>query len=124
MFSKSWAPWVSGGDVDRGTLRIREGVRGPAGEPGLLLIAPPNEKLDWDVENEVASTARCWMSEHQAWWIAAPYRTTADQIVDRFCGPREPGWARVTRRLAPQLGAWFRRASALGYPVSTPSENR
>ena len=110
--------------MDRGTLRIREGVRGPAGEPGFLLIAPPNEALDWDVENEVASTCRKWMSEHQAWWIAAPYLAAAQQIVSRFAGPAEPAWARLARRLTPQLVVWVRRVSSHEYTLSTPSENR
>lgn len=110
--------------MNRGTLRIREGVRGPAGEPGFLLIAPPNEALDWDVENEVASTCRQWMSEHQAWWIAAPYLATAHQIVRRFAGPPDRAWHRLARRLPPQLLAWARRASSWEYPLSAPSENR
>lgn len=110
--------------MNRGTLRIREGVRGPAGEPGFLLMAPASEALDWDVEQEVASTSRKWMSEHQAWWIAAPYLTTARQIVSRFAGPPDPAWARLARRLPPQLGVWVRRVSSVDHPLSAPSENR
>lgn len=110
--------------MNRGTLRIREGVRGTAGEPGFLLIAPPNEALDWDVENEVASTSRRWMSEHQAWWIAAPYLPTAREIVRRFSGPPERVWLRLARRLPPQLAAWVRRGASVDYPLSTPTENR
>ena len=110
--------------MDRATLRIRENVRGPAGQPGFLLIAPPNEKLDWDVEHEVASTCRHWMSQHQAWWIAAPYLTTAHQIVDRFSPRPQPAWTRLARRLAPSLGEWARRVTTVGYTVSRPTGNR
>lgn len=110
--------------MDRATVRIREEVRGPAGQPGFLLIAPPNEKLDWDVEHEVASTCRQWMREQQAWWIAAPYLTTARQIADRFSPPPQPAWGRLALRVVPPLRDWLRRVSAVSYPVSGPSENR
>jgi hypothetical protein len=69
------------------TARIIHGVPGPSGEPGILLLVPPSEALDWDLEDEVASTSRYWMANHQAWWIAAPYASTAAVIVARVHGP-------------------------------------
>ena len=110
--------------MDRGTVRIREGVSGPDGQPGFLLIAPPSEVLDWDVENEVASTCRVWMRDEQAWWIADPYRTTAGEILHRFAGPPEPAWERMARRLPAQLTGWLRRSWAVSVRISTPTENQ
>ena len=76
---------------------VRHDVRGPAGEHGFLLIAPPSEALDWDVQNEVASTSRYWMPSQQAWWIATPYLSTAWQILDRLQPQTEPAWLRLLR---------------------------
>ena len=85
--------------MKRRTFDVRQNVRGPAGEPGFLLIAPPSEALDWDIQNEIASTCRYWMASQQAWWIAAPYLSTAWQILGRVAPQPEPGpgWLRVLR---------------------------
>jgi hypothetical protein len=72
-------------------------VRGPAGEAGFLLIAPPSEALDWDIQHEISSTCRYWMAGQQAWWIAAPYLSTAWQILDRLEPQPEPTWLRLLR---------------------------
>jgi hypothetical protein len=86
-------------------LDVRHDVRGPAGEPGFLLIAPPSEALDWDVQHEIASTCRHWMASQQAWWIAAPYLSTAWAILERLNPKTEPAWLRLARaHLSPQLG--------------------
>jgi hypothetical protein len=91
--------------VERRTLDVRHDVRGPAGEPGFLLIAPPSEALDWDIQHEIASTCRYWMANHQAWWIAAPYLSTAWEILERLDPKTESPWKRFLRaRLSPQLG--------------------
>ena len=83
--------------MDRRKFDVRHDVRGPAGEAGFLLIAPPSEALDWDVQQEVASTCRHWMASQQAWWIAAPYLSTAWQILDRLQPQPEPAWLRLLR---------------------------
>ena len=87
--------------MERRKYDVRHDVRGPAGEAGFLLIAPPSEALDWDIQHEVASTSRYWMASQQAWWIATPYLSTARQILDRLeprPAPRPvPGWLRVLR---------------------------
>ena len=70
--------------------KILRGVPGPAGEPGVLLMVPRSEALDWDLKDEVASTARYWMADRQAWWVAAPYAATAEAIVFRVHGPVRP----------------------------------
>ena len=70
-----------------GTPRIIHGVPGPSGEPGILLLVPPSEALDWDLKDEVATTARYWMADRQAWWVAASYASTAAAIVARVYGP-------------------------------------
>jgi hypothetical protein len=56
----------------------------------VLVVVPPSEALDWDLKDEVASTARCWIAERQAWWVAAPYASTAVAIATRFNGGRPP----------------------------------
>lgn len=86
------------------TYAVRHDVCGPAGEPGFLLIAPPSEALDWDIQHEIASTCRYWMAAHQAWWIAAPYLSTARAILARVEPQQEPAWLRVLRpHLSPKL---------------------
>ena len=86
---------------------------GPSGEPGVLLLVPPSEALDWDLKDEVASTARYWLAERQAWWVAKPYASTAVAIVTRLHGPplvaddhrAEPiSWTPVAG-----AGGWLRR---------------
>jgi hypothetical protein len=90
--------------VERRTLDVRCNVRGPAGEPGFLLIAPPSEALDWDVQHEIASTSRYWVASQQAWWIAAPYLSTAREILERIEPRPQPAWLRLLRpHLSPQL---------------------
>lgn len=88
---------------------------GPSGEPGVLLLVPASEALDWDLADEVASTARHWMPEQQAWWVAKPYASTAHAIVSRVHGPRveveelgadRPGWKVVAP--PPARGVWAR----------------
>ena len=88
--------------MEREKFGIRHGVAGPGGEVGFLLIAPPSEALDWDVEQEIASTCRYWIASHQAWWIAAPYLTTAHQILRRFEPAPEPAWLRLARLHLPR----------------------
>jgi hypothetical protein len=87
---------------------IRQGVPGPSGQMGFLLQAPPDEALDWDIEHEIASTSRCWMSEHRAWWIAMPYLNTAHGIMARFERCPEPAWVRLARlHLPANLSGWL-----------------
>jgi hypothetical protein len=96
------------------TPRIIHGVPGPSGEPGVLLLVPPSEALDWDLKDEVASTARHWMADRQAWWVAAPYASTATAIVTRVHGhylvsegvgrPEQAGWRLQPPRPARALG--------------------
>lgn len=57
----------------------------------MLLMVPRSEALDWDLKDEVASTARYWMADRQAWWVAAPYAGTAEAIVFRVHGAVLPG---------------------------------
>ena len=54
------------------------------------MVVPPSEALDWDLKDEVASTARYWNAEREAWWVAAPYASTAVSIATRFNGGRPP----------------------------------
>lgn len=110
--------------------RIIHGVPGPSGEPGVLLLVPSSEALDWDLRDEVASTSRHWMADRQAWWVAAPYASTAVAIVTRLHGnrlrveelgrPDATGWrlerrglartaARLARLTAVRLRALWRR---------------
>lgn len=93
---------------------IRLDVRGPAGEAGFLLLAPPSEMLDWDVQHEIASTSRYWMREHQAWWIAAPYRSTAESILVRFDPGTRSGWRFARPRLPALLRARLATLWSLG----------
>ena len=59
----------------------------------MLLLVPRSEALDWDLKDEVASTARYWMADRQAWWVAAPYAATAEAIVHRMHPPaRRSAW--------------------------------
>jgi hypothetical protein len=94
--------------VERRKWSIREGIPGPAGEPGFLLVAPASEALDWDIEHEIASTSRFWMSKHQAWWIAASYLETVRAIVARFDSRPEPAWVRMARlHLPAHVSGWM-----------------
>ena len=70
--------------------RIVHGVPGPAGEIGVLVVMPRSEALDWDLRDEVASTSRHWMPDREAWWVAAPYASTAIAIATRFNGGTPP----------------------------------
>ena len=65
----------------------------------MLVVVPPSEALDWDLRDEVASTARYWVAEREAWWVAAPYASTAVSIATRFNGGRPP----VEEHAAPAL---------------------
>jgi hypothetical protein len=65
------------------TPTIERGVRGRRGEDGILLRAPRSEALSWDLEMEVAAARREWLSDRQAWWIAASYYRTVISIVLR-----------------------------------------
>ena len=56
----------------------------------MLVVVPPSEAHDWDLRDEVASTARYWIAEREAWWVAAPYASTAVSIATRFNGGRPP----------------------------------
>lgn len=58
-------------------------VLGPRGETGCLLRAPSNEKLAWDLENEVVSARREWLEEEGGWWVAGSYRDTVINLVLR-----------------------------------------
>lgn len=69
---------------------IEFGVSGPSGEDGVLLIAPRDEAMEWDLKHEIASTSRHWVREKEAWWIAAAYVPTLHDIVLRFGGEVEP----------------------------------
>ena len=80
---------------------IRQGVQGPAGEKGFLLIAPASEALDWDVQHEISSTCRHWMPEQQAWWIASAYLATANEILTRFDPPHYSWWLKVANAVLP-----------------------
>jgi hypothetical protein len=95
---------------------IRQGVKGPGGAAGFLLIAPPSEALDWDVQNEIGSNCRCWSPDYQAWWIAAPYLTTARQILQRVEPRPEPIGLRLARlplppRISMRLASLFNLGS-------------
>jgi hypothetical protein len=65
------------------TPTIELGVPGPRNEKGLLLRAPHNEALLWDLEMEIVSARRKWIEERQAWWIAASYEATVVAVVLR-----------------------------------------
>lgn len=65
------------------TPSIELTVFGRAGERGLLLRAPSNETLEWDLEAEIVSARRRWLEDRQAWWIAAAYFETVVAIVLR-----------------------------------------
>ena len=79
---------------------IQLDVPGPGGQAGFLLIAPHSEAIDWDIQNEIASTSRQWLEERQAWWVAAYYLPTARDIVHRFTPP-VPEQARGPEPVAP-----------------------
>lgn len=66
-----------------GTPSIERGIPGRAGEQGLLLRAPRNETLEWDLEAEIGSARRVWLVDRQAWWISAAYYQTVIAIVLR-----------------------------------------
>lgn len=65
------------------TPTIELHVTGPRGEEGFLVHAPSNEELAWDLENEVVSTRRLWLSDREVWWIAASYLEPVVVIVLR-----------------------------------------
>jgi hypothetical protein len=60
------------------------GMRGPRGEAGFLLNGPPCEGLLWDLEHEVASSRRLWLSDEEGWWVACSYFDTVLDVVLRF----------------------------------------
>ena len=60
------------------------GVRGPRGEAGFLIQAEFPEGLVWDLENEIVSSRRAWLSAEEGWWVASSYFDTALDIVLRF----------------------------------------
>lgn len=103
------------------TARIIHGIPGPSGEPGVLLLVPVSEALEWDLKEEIASTARYWMPDRQAWWVAKPYAATAVAIVSRLHGPPtvveevggdRVGWKLVggrALRLLQVVGRWIAR---------------
>lgn len=98
-------------------IKIESGVRGPGGEVGFLLIAPPSEALDWDIQHEIGSTSRSWVRSRQAWWIAAPYLPAARLIAERLY-PGSPRSARgrlelVRQELVRLLAALWHRVRAL-----------
>lgn len=66
------------------TMRIEYGVSGPMGQPGILLVAPRLEALEWDLEHEISDRSRCWMEDRQGWWIARCYSATLREILRRF----------------------------------------
>ena len=76
----------------------------------MLVVVPPSEALDWDLKDEVASTARCWIAEREAWWVAAPYASTAVAIATRFNGGRPPLEGRLVHSAVP----CFRRLALAG----------
>lgn len=60
------------------------GVRGPRGEAGFLIQAEFPEAVVWDIENEIVSARRAWLSSDEGWWVASSYFDTALDIVLRF----------------------------------------
>lgn len=60
------------------------GVRGPRGEIGFLIQADFPEGLVWDLEHEIVSSRRAWLSADEGWWVASSYFDTALDIVLRF----------------------------------------
>ena len=98
------------------STRIVPGVPGPGGEAGVLLIAPRNEALDWDLRAEVASTSLYWMADRQAWWVAAPYASTAEAILGRTRSGAEGAPTRTASAAVgavSPLPAWTARAQLL-----------
>lgn len=87
--------------------KIENDVVGPAGQPGFLLVSPPDEALEWDIQHEIASTSRHWLPDRQAWWIAAPYLSTARSILSRMdaAPPLPPQAEAVAPPLAPEAPA-------------------
>lgn len=73
--------------MERTTPDIRLDVPGPGGQSGFLLYSPRTEAIEWDIQNEIASTSRYWLEEQQAWWVATYYLATARDIVRRFTPP-------------------------------------
>lgn len=65
------------------TPTIEQGVRGPRGEEGLLLRAPPVETLVWDLAEEIVSARMEWVEKCQGWWIAGSYHETVVTVVLR-----------------------------------------
>ena len=63
---------------------IELGIRGPRGEPGFRLLAPSTEQITWDLEHEIVSSRRFWLSPQEGWWIASSYFDTALEILLRF----------------------------------------
>lgn len=75
---------MSGGPP--GTPTMETGVEGPRGREGILLRAPTNETLSWDLGNEITSTACVWLDERSGWWIESSYFDTAVDVVLRSFG--------------------------------------
>lgn len=71
------------GDPLAPTPTIELGVRGPRGEPGLLLRAPADETLLWDLEAEVVSARRRWRDDLGGWWVDASYLQTVIDLTLR-----------------------------------------
>ena len=63
---------------------VELGVRGPRGEAGFLVQADFPEGLVWDLEHEIVSSRRSWLSAEEGWWIASSYFDTALDIILRF----------------------------------------
>lgn len=63
---------------------VELGVRGPRGEAGFLIQSSFPEGLVWDLENEIVSARREWLSSQEGWWVASSYFDTAVDIVLRF----------------------------------------
>ena len=65
------------------TPSLEQAVPGPRGESGLLLRAPHDEALVWDLESEITAARRIWIPEKEAWWIATSYLDTVVALVLR-----------------------------------------
>lgn len=66
-----------------GTPTVECGVAGPRGQRGLLVRAPANETLAWDLESEIVPTCCLWWEQQHGWWVAAPYLSTVIDAVLR-----------------------------------------
>jgi hypothetical protein len=93
--------------------KIETGVPGPDGQPGFLLVVPRDEVLDWDIQSEIGSASRFWVRDRQAWWVAAAYLHTAQEIVGRFPPPPVRAPSPAAGEASPPRRGWRARLAAL-----------